>query len=88
MIDKSFPEKELFNPILIDVIQELRKNDFVRRSSVLHRKLNKIDTITLTYLLDRFDENFLIEQLPNVCMKIEREFHTISYIDQLLRKQV
>lgn len=87
-IYKSFPEKELFNPILIDVIQELRKNDFVRRSSVLHRKLNKIDTITLTYLLDRFDENFLIEQLPNVCMKIEREFYTISYIDQLLRKQV
>ncbi|EEW6404177.1 hypothetical protein D7V57_26480, partial [Escherichia coli] len=87
-IYKSFPEEELFNPILIDVIQELRKNDIVRRSSVLHRKLNKIDTITLTYLLDRFDENFLIEQLPNVCMKIEREFHTISYIDQLLRKQV
>ncbi|MEQ9720923.1 pentapeptide repeat-containing protein [Yersinia alsatica] len=84
----SFPENDEFNPVLIDVIQQLRTNDFVRRSSVLHRKLNKIDTITLTYLLDRFDEKFLIEQLPIVCMKIEREFHTISYIDQLLKKQI
>lgn len=87
-IFNSFPENDEFSPVLIDVIQQLRKNDFVRRSSVLHRKLNKIDTITLTYLLDRFDEKFLIEQLPRVCTKIEQEFHTISYIDQLLRKQI
>lgn len=84
----SFPETDEFNPQLIDVIQCLRENDFVRRSSVLHRKLNRIDTIALQYLLDRFDERFLIEHLPIVCMKIERVFHTISYIDQLLKKQL
>ncbi|EPY5314107.1 pentapeptide repeat-containing protein [Klebsiella michiganensis] len=87
-IFNSFPGNDEFDPALIDVIQQLRKNDFVRRSSVLHRKFNKIDTITLTYLLDCFDEKFLIEQLPIVCMKIEQDFHTIGYIDRLLRKQV
>lgn len=84
----AFPSPDDFNPQLIESIQKLRENDFLRRSSVLHRKLNKIDTITLTYLLDHFEEQFLVNQLPSVCMNIERDFHTISYIDQLLRKQL
>lgn len=84
----TFPDNDDFNPALIEVVQNLRTNDFVRRSSVLHRKMNRIDTVALSYLLDRFDEDFLIEQLPHVCMKIERDFHTVSYIDKLLRNQL
>ncbi|MGL4716082.1 MAG: pentapeptide repeat-containing protein [Aeromonas sp.] len=84
----TFPDNDEFNPHLIDVVEKLRGNDFVRRSSVLHRKLKRIDTVTLSYLLDRFNEDFLIEQLPKVCMKIERDFHTVSYLDKLLRNQL
>lgn len=84
----TFPEHHEFNPQLIEVVQNLRMNDFVRRSSVLHRKLNKVDTVTISYLLDRFEEDFLIEMLPTVCNKIERDFHTVSYIDKLLRNKL
>ena len=83
---ENFPDIKNFNANLIQVIENLRINDYIRRSGTFHRKKGSLNTISIDILLSHFDELFLIENLPKLLNLITREFHTLSYIQKLLYK--
>lgn len=82
----EFPDETKFNAKLILVVEGLRSNDFIRRSGVLHRKKGKIDTVSLTVLVETFGESFLIDNFDSIRISITNQFHTLSYISRLLYK--
>ncbi|WP_335912484.1 MULTISPECIES: pentapeptide repeat-containing protein [Shewanella] len=82
----SFPNEAEFNSALIQEVEKLRTHDHIRRSSVLHRKNNKLDTLSLKVLTEEFGDEFLIQNLPKLRNLVTREFHTLSYIQGILRK--
>lgn len=82
----SYPIVDEFNPELIKSVEALRLNDFIRRSSVLHRKKKQIDTVSLKVLVEAFGEQFLLQRLKDLPTLIVKEFYTLSYIIHLLRK--
>lgn len=83
---EKFPDIKNFNDNLIQVIESLRVNDYIRRSGILHRKKGSLNTISIDILVSHFDEPFLIENLPKLLTLITNEFHTLSYIQKLLYK--
>lgn len=83
---EKFPDTKKFNNSLIEVIEILRINDYIRRSGTLHRKKGLLNTISIDILVSNFDEIFLIENLPKLLTIITNEFHTLSYIQKLLYK--
>jgi hypothetical protein len=82
----QYPEKNLFNEELIEIVEGLRKNDFIRKSTVLHRKNKKIDTLSLQILIEQFGEGYLIRHLHDASQLINVSFHTLSYLQNILRK--
>lgn len=85
-IFETYPSASDFSSELITVVEALRSNDFIRRSSVLHRKEKKLDTISLRVLVEKFGETFLIKNLEKLPELIVKEFYTLSYISHFLRK--
>ena len=85
-IFQTYPDVNIFSQELIDIIELLRGNEFIRRSSILHRKKNKIDTVSLKVLVERFGEKFLINNLSKLPGIINKQFHTLSYIIYFLQK--
>lgn len=85
-IFQTYLDRTNFTPTLILKVEELRSNDFIRKSSVLHRKEKKIDTIALKVLVDIFGEDFLIEHLEELPKMITKEFYTLSYLAHFLHK--
>lgn len=83
---EKFPDIKNFNDNLIQIIESLRANDYIRRSGTLHRKKGLLNTISIDILVSQFDELFLIESLPKLLTLITREFHTLSYIQKFLYK--
>lgn len=83
----AYPSIDEFSPDLVDLVESLRGCDFIRQSSVLHRKKEALDTISLKILVDEFGEAFLIQELRNLPFLIKNSFHTLSYIQHILRKQ-
>lgn len=75
---------EIFSPQLLDVVESLRNNDFIRRSMVLLIKNKKINLIALKKLVDKFGENMLINSLPMLPNLIKNQFYTLSYIEKIL----
>lgn len=84
-LDK-LPNIKDFNHELIQVVENLRINNYIRRSGILHRKKGLLNTISIDILSSQFDEYFLIENLPKLPYLISNEFHTLSYIQNLLYK--
>lgn len=80
----SYPSTDLFNKELIDTIEMLRLNDFIRRSRVLHRKNKKLDTVSIKFLVEKFGEDFLLENLPKLPKVINKDFYSLSYIEYFL----
>ncbi|WP_373072229.1 pentapeptide repeat-containing protein [Sulfurimonas sp.] len=80
------PDSKNFNQELLYTIESLRANDYIRRSKVLHRKKGLLNTISIEVLVSEFGENFLIENLPELANITTNEFHTLSYIQNLLKK--
>ena len=85
-IFSTYPDTTVFNRELVDVVESLRMNDYIRRSSVLHRKEKKLDTVSLKVLVEKFGEEFLINNLPVLPKMIDQEFHALSYIIHFLQK--
>ncbi|PRD67284.1 hypothetical protein C6P61_17245 [Malikia spinosa] len=85
-IFQTYPATTIFSRELIDVVESLRMNDYIRRSSVLHRKEKKLDTVSLKVLVERFGEDLLINNLPFLPKVIAKEFYTLSYIIHFLLK--
>lgn len=73
-------------PELVEEIENLRTNDFVRRSHTLHLKRSKINMATLFILLQEYSQEDLINLLPCIPAYIDRDFYTISYLKKLLKK--
>lgn len=84
----TYPSESSFELALLEVVNQLREHDFIRRSTVLHRKKGKLDTISLRVLVEEFGESNLVAIFPEAALLIEREFHTLSYIQNVLRKVV
>lgn len=82
----SFPNEAEFDSALIQQVENLRTHEHIRRSSVLHRKKGKLDTLSLKVLTEEFGDEFLIKNLPKLLSLVTREFHTLSYIQGILRK--
>ena len=82
----AYPGIGEFDPKLIDMVEALRLNDFIRRSSVLHRKRKQIDTVSLKVLIEVFGQSFLLKNLIGLPTLIVKEFYTLSYIMHFLRK--
>ena len=82
----TYPTTEFFSEELLTIVESLRENDFIRRSSILHRKEKKLDTVSLKVLVEKFGEELLIRNLPELPKMIEKEFHTLSYIIHFLHK--
>lgn len=77
-----------FSSVLIEVVEGLRKNDIIRRSNTLHLKQRKINTLSLTILLQSYSEDELIELLQRVTNDLTTQFYTLSYLKVLLKKAV
>ena len=84
-ISAQYPEELFFNKTLIEIVETLRENDFIRKSTVLHRKKKKIDTLSLQVLIEQFGEEFLICHLHDAIQLINAPFHTLSYLQNILR---
>lgn len=82
----QYPSETNFSTELLNIIEQLRDHDFIRRSTVLHRKKGKLDTISLKTLVDEFNEIFLIKTLPSAADLIKNDFHTLTYLQSVLRK--
>ncbi|EIJ32743.1 pentapeptide repeat-containing protein [Thiothrix nivea] len=82
----SYPNINDFSPELIQITESLRDNQFIRKSTTLHRKRGLLDTVSLNILVSEFGEEFLIKKLPRLPQSINNEFHTLSYIQKILQK--
>lgn len=82
----KFPDNKNFNQDLIAIIKKLRLNNYIRRSGTLHRKKGLLNTISIEILVSEFGEMFLINNLEKISNIISNDFHTLSYIQNLLRK--
>ena len=80
------PAVDAFSPELINVIQELRSNDIIRRSHTLHTKKNGVNIVYLNELLKIYKEDELIKLLPNIPDYVKTQFYTLSYLQILLKK--
>ncbi len=76
--------REMFSPQLLDIVEELRTNIFIRRSMVLVIKNNKINLLALKKLVDHFTEERLLDLLPMLPNHIKNQFYTVSYIEKIL----
>ncbi|EMN6201112.1 pentapeptide repeat-containing protein [Vibrio vulnificus] len=85
-IYSTFPSESVFNPVLIQTVEQLREHKQIRKSTVLHRKKGKLDTVSIEVLLGEFSEEFLINNLAVAAEQIKVEFHTLTYIQSMLRK--
>ena len=76
--------KEMFSQELLDTVESLRNNDFIRRSMVLLIKNKKINLLALKKLVDAFGEDLLIKNLPIIQNIIKNQFYTLSYLEKIL----
>ncbi len=80
------PSENSFSKELVTVVENLRSNDIVRRSNVLHLKKGKINTIYLSVLLNTYTEAELIKAFTLLPEHLTTQFHTLSYLKKLLNK--
>jgi len=76
--------QEMFSHELLNIVESLRTNDFIRRSMVLLVKNQKINLLALKKLVDNFGEEKLIELLPILPKYIKNQFYTLSYLEKIL----
>lgn len=80
------PAKEDLSPQLVEVIENLRENDIIRKSHTLHGKNNSINTVYVNELMKEYSEQELIELFPHIEEHITTQFYTLSYLKVLLKK--
>ena len=80
------PAADTFSDELLQVVEELRSNDIIRRSHTLHLKKGKVNTLSLHILLQSYSEDDLIALLPQVPQYLATQFYTLSYLKNLLKK--
>lgn len=86
VIMNVLPPSGNFSGELLQVVEDLRSNDIIRRSHTLHLKKGEINTLSLYILLQEFSEKELITALPRVAEKVSSPFFTLSYLKNLLKR--
>ena len=82
----KLPPVSDFSSALLQVVQDLRMNDIIRRSHTLHLKGGRVNTLTLQILLMDYSEDTLITLLPQIPPLLTSQFYTLSYLKTLLKK--
>lgn len=82
----SFPPQDSVSKELMDVIEELRHCDAIRRSRILHGRNGRVNTFTIMILKNDYSEEQLIHYLPILPELITTEIHTLSHVKTLLNK--
>lgn len=82
----SLPSADTFSDELLQVVEELRSNDIIRRSHTLHLKKGKVNTLSLHILSQSYSEDDLIALLPQIPQHLTTQFYTLSYLKNLLKK--
>ena len=83
---EGYYDESLFSKELLNTIEKLRNNQHINRSSVLHRKKGKLNTISIKFLLREFEEEKLIYGLSMLDHSIKKDFYTLSYLIAMLHK--
>ena len=78
-IFEEMPEIEI-NEELKNTIFKCFENQYIKSSRILDTKDGGINTLNLMILLEHFDEETLIKGLTLLPEKLDRDFHTLSYI--------
>ena len=71
---------------MLKEIESLRGNQHINRSSVLHLKKGKLNTIAIKILLREFGKEELSCNLPILGRKVKKDFYTLSYLIAMLHK--
>lgn len=85
VLDNYYPDTE-FSASILEKFEALRNNPFINRSSVLHRKKGKLNTVAIKILLKEFSEDELLNKLPKLEKEISTDFYTLSYITLMLKR--
>jgi hypothetical protein len=72
--------EELKNAVLIAM-----ENKYVKKARVLDTKDGGLNTLNIMLLLENFTEETIITGLKLIVTKLDREFHTLSYIIKFLK---
>lgn len=85
VIKSYYPESE-FNDEILRLVKALRSNNFINRSSILHRKKGRLNTVSIKRLINEFGESFLVQSLPLLGNLVVKDFYTLSYLDNILHR--
>lgn len=85
-IIENYYDENYFSNGLLRKIESLRSNQHINRSSVLHRKKGKLNTIAIKILLQEFSEEELISKLPILGREVKKDFYILSYLIAMLQK--
>lgn len=84
----ALPSLELSKE-LKSAVSDAVRNQFIKESEVLVlRKKQRINTINLELLLKEYSEEQLIVGLGLAKLKINKNFHTLSYIKSFIKKEL
>lgn len=80
----EMPQLEISEELKI-AVENLMKNDYVKKSRIFDTKDGNLNLLNLMILLDNFDEATLIKGLTMIEVEFDRPFHTLSYIIKLIK---
>lgn len=83
-IFNEIPQLEISNE-LEKAINNIMKNDYVKKSRVFDTKDGNINVLSLIILLENFDEPTLIKGLNIIEAQLNKAFYTLSYVIKLLK---
>jgi len=84
---RNFPPEDDFPKEIIESIKQLKENHYIHKSKVLHRKRGNINTAAAAMLLRDYSVDFLIENIPHLGAEVRKDFHTLSYLTNILDKK-
>lgn len=70
---------------LEEAIVSAMENTYIKKSRVLDTKEGTINPLSVMILQERFGDEILIEGMKYVKDKIDRDFHTLSYISRIIK---
>ena len=71
---------------LKEAIEKAMVNKHVLKSRVLDTRSGDINTLSVLLLLERFDETTIIQGLMDLDNRIDRDFYTLSFIINIIKK--
>lgn len=75
----EMPQFEISEGLTVAIINAMN-NPLIKDSRVLDTRDGGINTLSVSILLEKFNEEELINGLKEFTEKVDREFHTLSYI--------